>query len=245
MKKRTLLLITSIIVFLSIFLTPSYAYGYFSSLQKQDIIELKTGEWQFGIPNFIQYIFKEYHYDDFLNTGIWRQSEEGFSSGYGLMFIENPYESYEITLIAQLGVGEESNGVAGGFGLLFETSLNDRLQDTGYVLQFDRGYGGILIRPRSDGGESRPLIIVSNDENSFIPKSKRDAFWTEEKKLVLRVTRAEDSETQVIINLWIDDILVIDNLELESNPTNGTLYTGLRSWNTKTEYRILEIREIS
>jgi hypothetical protein len=245
MKKGALLLITAIIVFLFSLFSPSFAYGYNSSLQNTQELEFRIGDWKFGISDVLKYVFKEYQLDDFLHSGIWRMQEDGFQSGFGLMFIENPYESYEITLIAQLGIDEQNNGVAGGFGLLFETEISSDLDDSGYVMQFDRGYGGILIRPRNKGAESRPILIATNKDNQTIPQSKRDPYWIEEKEITIRITKHEFDSSKKVLNLWVDGVQIFEDFVFDISSNHETKYTGFRSWGAKTEYRILEIKDLT
>jgi prepilin-type N-terminal cleavage/methylation domain-containing protein len=84
----------------------------------------------------------------------WIKDTLGLASKYGLIFIPNNKESYTITSRAKLTVGNnlENNG---GYGIAFETTLSGNeetgYKETGYIAQFDRGRGAIVIRKRLNG----------------------------------------------------------------------------------------------
>jgi hypothetical protein len=149
-------------------------------------------------------------------------------SDYGLLFIPNDNESYTITASATLGEATNYGTNSGGYGLLFETVLDKNNKDTGYSLQFDRGYNGIIIRQRANGNESGPIIAVTRKDNSLIPSSKRDEWWTETHTVVLSVTAIPNSNNKSV-NVWIDGSKIIDNFIIESAVSLGG-NTGLRTW---------------
>jgi type IV pilus assembly protein PilA len=126
--------------------------------------------------------------NEYITSGAWEATENGLYSDYGLLFIPNDNESYTITASATLGEATNYGTNSGGYGLLFETVLDKNNKDTGYSLQFDRGYNGIIIRQRANGNESGPIIAVTRKDNSLIPSSKRDEWWTETHTVVLSVT---------------------------------------------------------
>ena len=188
-------------------------------------------------PGSASYLFSGLSLDDFLKTGSWHIGDEGFSSGYGLLFIDNSQDEYTLKSTAQL-----SEGTGGGYGILFETSLTDPDHDTGYVLQFDRGYNGIIIRPRANGSEGSPLLVLHNDDNSIIPASKSDEWWSQEHEITLQVTQSGAQEGTKIMSAWIDDTQIISDWQFESSVAADNNFTGFRSWGDTTVYSGLDIQ---
>ncbi len=214
------------------------AYAYFDRLSSSAQETLTIGEW--GIVNNLRkIIFGQESLNDYQRTGNWTEDENGFQSNFGLLFIPNDYTSYRVTLVAQLDyLGDEAT--YGGFGLLFETSL-DGNQDTGFALQFDRGLLGVAIRPRINGGEQGTIVLVRNADNPVIPISRRDDFWVQEQKIILEVFQA--SETKKLINVFLDEVLILENFIIDSSLEES--YLGLRAWGRPTEFRSLLVEELN
>lgn len=240
MFKRIATGLMAILMLLSYVYTPSLGYAYFDRRVMEHNASLQIGDWRRPLSE-IFYDFKNHALGEFLNTGNWSSTSSGFQSNFGLLFIENPYPSYEITLVAQLGVNEPSDATSGGFGLLFETSVNEALEDTGYILQFDRGLNGIVIRERINGSETSPILTMRHEDHPSIPQSRRDAFWTEEKTVILRVTPLDVAKGYRLLNVFIDGELIIENFLFESNLDPNDAYTGLRAWHRRTNFRSLRI----
>jgi hypothetical protein len=229
------------ILLLSFLYYPSYVHAFFDRISRTEVVDVRIGEWTFGGQQSRRFLFSDEKLSDFKKTGIWREDKGGFRSGFGLLYIENPYEEYTIITRAILGIEQDNQAVSGGFGILFETSIDENLADTGYVVQFDRGFGGVVIRPRTAGNEGSAIIAITNQQNKYIPVSKRDPFWREERIITIQVKQVESSHTQKYVSVWIDDVMVIENIIIKSTIQQGNSFTGFRSWNTVTEYRELEI----
>jgi prepilin-type N-terminal cleavage/methylation domain-containing protein len=190
--------------------------------------------------DMISYSFGELSSDGFLKKGTWNDtSEDGFESDYGLLFIENDNSEYTVTTTAIL-----SEGTNGGYGILFETSLtdNDVNKDTGYVLQFDRGLNSIVIRERTEGSESSPILEVDNSDNSIIPDSNSDDWWSKKHEITLAVTEAEGDGTNKEVDVYIDNELIIDSFAFSSDVEAENNFTGFRSWHKETTYESLTIQ---
>lgn len=213
------------------------------------------------------YIFKDIDLDepsfiksrdsgDSWNDGQWDFAEgQGFkwipndNSSRGLLFIPNARSEYTLTSKAKL---EE---VKGGYGILFETVLsnnNDETNDTGYILQFDRGYknsdntyGAVIIRKREGGSERNPttndIISLGNKPLEWWTKPheitlsvKLNSSDPSKKLLDAEIKDAETNEVTELFNDWVISKPVA--LELEDNN-----YTGFRSWFTSTTYESMII----
>lgn len=235
--KLIALFIISILSIFS-FVGTSQAYAYWNNLVETIETTISIGEWEF-IDNLRKIIFGQENLDDYQRTGNWTEDENGFQSNFGLLFIPNDFTSYRATLVAQLDyLGDEAS--YGGFGLLFETTL-DGNQDTGFALQFDRGLLGVAIRPRINGVEQGTIALVRNEDNPIIPTSRNDSFWIQEQKIILEVYQA--SENKKLINIFLDDVLILENFIIDSSLEEGFL--GLRAWGRPTEFRSLLVEELN
>jgi prepilin-type N-terminal cleavage/methylation domain-containing protein len=179
------------------------------------------------------YRFGTLSLDGFRKTGIWSESDAGFYSGWGLLFIENELDEYTVTTQAQL-----AEGTVGGYGILIDTTLTDSNLDSGYVVQFDRGYGAIVVRKRTNGSEGNTLLAVTNSINPLIPASKRSTWWTDEHQFSVSVSNADTAGTK-LLTVTIDGETVISNWSFQSS---GGDYTGMRSWGAGTTYTTLSIK---
>jgi len=182
------------------------------------------------------YSFSGLSLDNFLKTGNWNIDSDGFVSSYGMLFVDNNNSEYTITTTAQL-----DEGTYGGYGILFETSLSDPDHDTGYVLQFDRGYGGIVIRPRIDGSEKSPLLVLKNSDSSIIPSSKRDEWWSDEHEVTMKVQESDSGTGTKTLTAWIDGTEIVSDWSFESDTESENNFTGFRSWGTGTVYKDIDI----
>ncbi len=135
--------------------------------------------------------FTNFDLEDYEKIGDWEINEGNLIGDFGLIFIDNPRLEYTITVSAKI-----EEGTYGGFGILFDTSVIDG-EDTGYILQFDRGYGrgSVVIRPREDGDEGNVIQSHRFDHsNSFIPDKNTpegSLWWSSEHKVELTVVVIE------------------------------------------------------
>lgn len=189
------------------------------------------------------YYFNRIDMNDFDYDGRYRQTEDGMISNHGLFFIEHDYESYSIRVKATLDSLEE--GTNGGYGILFDTILHADLRDSGYALQFDRGYQSIVIRPRIYGGERNPILSVDHNDLEWFPKSRRADFWTEEHVIQLEVTPLAGDSGKRVLDVYIDQQTVIEDFVFDATAGTGMPVTGLRAWHQNTEFVSLSIRNLS
>lgn len=168
--------------------------------------------------------------DDYEKVGDWDNSEGTLISDSGLIFIDNPRNEYTITV-----TGKIEAGTYGGFGILFDTSVIDG-EDTGYVLQLDRGYGrgSVVIRPRENGDEGSVIQSHRFDHsNSFIPDkntSEGSEWWSSEHEVELTVFVTEGVTYTKILSVKIDGVLLFDDFVYETSVSEVNNFTGLRTW---------------
>ncbi len=176
--------------------------------------------------------FSDYSLADFLHHGNWEKTENGFLTNYGMLFIPNNNDEYTITTKARLSDGEN-----GGYGILFETAVKeDSLEDTGYVLQFDRGLNGIVIRPRQDGSEHGTVLEVGHDDAPIIPEGRDDEWWAQEHSIVMEIEDGDPSDGSKELSVWIGDDQIISEWNFDTNIESANNFTGFRSWTEDTEY---------
>lgn len=191
------------------------------------------------------YLFGKLGVSNFKATSNWSEDEDGLSwlggNSEGLFFIDNQNSEYTVTTTATLGEGS-----SGGYGILFETSLAkdkdnniDVNNDTGYALQFDRGYGdgAIIIRDRNGGKEDwKPLLVVKSSDSSIIPNknSSDSSWWTDEHEVKLEVSNNESGEYNKELNVYIDGEQVISSFAFSSDVKAENNVTGFRSWSSGT-----------
>lgn len=197
----------------------------------------KYSESLLAIEESPKLVFKDLLLADYRKTGTWRQNEEGFLSSSGILFIPNPSEEYSVSSVARLPAG-----TSGGYGLLVETSLTESNRDSGYSIQLDRGLGGIVIRKRTDTRESNVIAEVYNRNNSIIPASKSDAWWTQEHTMKVDIKNSA-KDGKKIINVYINDVKVIADFEIDANRNADANFTGLRSWSGEVTYKDVEINK--
>jgi len=180
--------------------------------------------------------------NDYEHSGDWESSEGVLISDFGMLFIDNPNTEYTITVSAKI-----EEGSSGGFGILFDTSVIDG-EDSGYILQFDRGYGrgSVLIRPRNNGSEGNVIQAFRFDHsNSFIPdKNTVDGalWWNSEHEVKLTVVVTEGVTYTKILSVTIDDQLLFDDFLYETNVGASINFTGLRTWaSVEVEFYLLTI----
>lgn len=187
--------------------------------------------------------FKSLNVQDFKSKGIWHHDAEGFNSSDGLLFIDNTRDEYTIIITAFLDSG--SNG---GYGILFETYLNEDNSDSGYSLQFDRGIGdgSIIIRPRIDGREGNYfqnfVFNHTNCSGTILNKNLPEGiiWWVSVHKLKLDIKRHNSDQKK--LSLFINNKMVFENFYFDAKNDERKKYIGLRSWHVRTTYISMEIR---
>ncbi len=235
--------------FLDAMLTPQHKNAEF-------VWHIESQKWLYRIVAgtaenpIVYYDFADLSKDQFLFSkwgggggSTWSINADGLNStgtnGSDLLFIANNKEEYTLKANFQLG---ENSTESGGVGLFFETSLDtaNNNRDTGYVLQFDKGYSEIVIRKRVSGSESESLgaeILArignrstSTIKNTSIPYHTDSAWWTAEKELSLSVENS-DSAGKKLLTLTLDGEVLLTNFEIDSaiDPANNN--TGFRAWN--------------
>lgn len=186
----------------------------------------------------------------------WTDNGGSVSSSDGLLFIPNAAGSseYDFTVRAALG---ESEAQFDGFALLIDASLHsddalrpDGGDDTSIAIQYDRGWGGFVVRQRGEGlnhaWQQTPadLRTAASPEGTSFARSgdvlrppgfdtgSGSSDWTAERELTVQVRSGSTADTRSI-SLLMDGQEVFSGLEVNSS---GGDHVGVRSWGSTTEY---------
>ena len=193
-------------------------------------------------PVVDNYSFSNLSLGTFPKTGSWTKTADGFASTSGLLFVGVNRAEYSITTTATLGTGLYTSGTSGGYGVLFDTSLDANNKDTGYALQFDRGYNAVIIRPRIGGVESSPVLTVSNRNNSAIPASQSDPWWTQPHEIKMDVKQSATVPGGKTMDVWVGGIKIISGFSYVSKASAESNFTGVRSWGAETTYNNMQVK---
>jgi len=206
--------------------------GGTARLDLEVLAEQITGNVNIGTAS---YHFPDLSPNNFQTTGNWSKNSQGFTSNFGLLFIPNNKDVYTLVSNVSLHEGLYSSGTSGGYGIMFETSISSDGNDTGYILQFDRGYGAITIRRRTNGYEASPIIVVRHQDHPTIPAEKDHPWWTDQHEVKIYITRADNQPDMKSLRVMIDNETLINNLLI--NPTEtGLNHIGLRSWQANSTF---------
>ncbi|ABW66895.1 competence type IV pilus major pilin ComGC [Desulfosudis oleivorans] len=170
---------------------------------------------------------------DLTKTGIRVQGGSGGIGGSNRLFVPNPLGtgSYAITVNARLGEGDD-----GGYGIFFDAVVDKYGRiSSGYILQFDRGFGNgqLVIRQWSNDRESSSAPSRNRfDDPSVIPHKVKDPdWWTTTKEIKLDVIDLGNGHKQ--LSVYLDGVPTFNNWEFEGNSGQDT-YTGFRGWHGPT-----------
>jgi hypothetical protein len=237
------LLIRLLIILLFTQSTSSYAYFASSIIgnQKQVDVLLNIGTWFWQTL----YDFSDTTIADMVQTGSnivigsFTDQTDSIRSSNGLIYIPNPNESYTITVRSRI----ISPGTGGGYGILFDSRPSNptRQTDTGFALQFDRGYtnGEIIIRPRNNGTELSPVVRydIRFDQNGNLTqsgglKNNQNPWWMQEHEIKIQVSVINPQTSQKQANIYLDGIHIIQfnfTSQLFGSSAQDNV-TGLRTW---------------
>lgn len=160
----------------------------------------------------------------------WVYMEDGLFSDGGdhRIFFSNNLEEYTLRVLATMLPGGSNRE---GYGLFFETSLDkdDYRRDSGYILQYDRGYAGgeIIIRERKNGRENTvPLLRLKPEE---YVEGFTDTWWEQTHEIRLDIQQSQN-EGKKKLDAWIGGVQMVDGWEFESHLEPENNFTGFRTW---------------
>lgn len=184
-----------------------------------------------------------------ITVGSFSDSGSSIDTQYGLLFIDNDNEDYTINVSAAL-----TSGTYGGYGIFFETKLNEDLDDTGYIVQLDRGYSGgeIIVRHRTNGAEESPELrfpvqFDDGGNGDFVLTggitNNSNSWWIETHNIQLVVELNDDPVLNKKVSVYLDDIFLFEYaFESDVLPGEENLnQTGIRVWTKMTYFYSIEI----
>jgi prepilin-type N-terminal cleavage/methylation domain-containing protein len=166
------------------------------------------------------------------------------------LFHANPYEEYEIKANIALGSGQN-----GGYGIIFESALSNVINDTGFIMQFDRGYNppNIIIRPRNNGSEGNAVYNYVLSTNKNLP-ANNSSWWAEEKNVLLEVAKlehigvnGENKKLHAKITSTTEPKVIEFTWHFKSSVNSETNNMGFRTWHAGSDnavFKDLEIKEL-
>jgi len=160
-------------------------------------------------------------------------------TGQRRILFYNSFDEYKIELTAK--VDKKVSG-GHGYGISFETSTDKDAKDTGYIFQFDPGYGvgEFIFRKRNGSKEENPFERISLAEAGF----SNDFDWYKEHKVEIRVINTENNKKKV--SVFIDDKEITKGTEvLIDSMEDATNSIGLRTWGkTQAEFENLSLNQL-
>lgn len=159
-------------------------------------------------------------------------TEEGYlenTTGETRIFIPMNASTYTISVSAALGVGN-----SGGYGIFFDITLKDENpnKEEGYVFQFDRGFGEMVIRKRLNTSEGHsPVIRFKPSETTFPSKTDDPGWWRDTHSIQIIVTNLNENERYAE---FIIDGVNIGSYTYANKIGGEKIYTGFRGWGSSS-----------
>jgi len=190
--------------------------------------------------DFSNITLEDFESDFIIAVNDWIFEEDGLSpssNGESRVFLVNPREEYVVRGTVELGQSDR-NPPRGGYGIMFETYLDDNNRDTGFILQFDRGFanGELIIRHRSpryggDAQESSAPVFRFNDRDKIPSRHDEPEWWSKEHVIELQVKSIKGTEPgKKVLKVNIDGKHMFD-WEFKTEIVDPSLnHTGLRTW---------------
>jgi hypothetical protein len=151
----------------------------------------------------------------------------------------NPYKEYSIKT-ATTFTGTEATSA--GYGIYIQTQINTNGNLDGYIFQYDKGLGKLVIKQLVDSSETGKNIYLDTSViDDFYPDN--DVWWTTKHSIQIDVTDSTTDSTKQNLKISIDNNVISDsyssnyggtaiaNDHLTIDKPVETNYTGFRTWN--------------
>ncbi len=195
---------------------------------------VNSGYWTRVTSDYYDFTTNAHSPDDFIKVGTgWQKTDKGLvvsggSGGVGgsnRIYIANGFSdgNYAVSTTAQL-----DPGTTGGYGVFFDATVDEAgVVSSGYILQFDRGYGNgeLVIRPWSDNSEGN-TVYRFNDRRVIPDKDVDPDWWSSEKDIRMEVTDTGNGQNTLAV--YVDNQLMFNDFTFDGN--SGQTYTGFRGW---------------
>ena len=157
------------------------------------------------------------------------------STGENRIFFPLDLEEYTIISNIQL---DGSNG----YGIMVESVTDENARDSGFIFQYDPGYGGgeFIFRERNNGGEYSPFARIKPED--VIPDYDSDTFWNEEHEIEIDVYEYNETQNRMVVRIDGVDITVDDMILVDKADNDAENYMGFRTWGSS--HALIEDLEI-
>lgn len=146
------------------------------------------------------------------------------------LFVKNNNEEYSITSKAALS---GTLSLLGGYGIFFESSLDNNSRETGYSLHFNKEKKAIMLVTRNKGEEvERKVLADASTDPSIIKSSRYDDFWTNSNEIKLDVTKDPAGGNKKQLKVSINGQQLKNSFDFESTLSPEDNQTGFRTWGT-------------
>lgn len=136
-----------------------------------------------------------------------------------------PVEFSEYTLISNI----ELTG-SNGYGIMIESVTDNAANDSGYVFQFDPGYGNgeFIFRERVNGRERSPFERIKPED--VIPDYDEDTFWNDEHEIKIDIVSYSDTQNQMVVYIDNVNITAGEPVYIDIADDDAQNYVGFRTW---------------
>ncbi|QEK12126.1 prepilin-type N-terminal cleavage/methylation domain-containing protein [Crassaminicella thermophila] len=179
------------------------------------------------LENLQNAIYKRGHWtikDDVLKNKYWFEER---------MFIPNDNSQYEI--IARVKLSRDAILLGNGYGIIFESKVKNsgnKIEDTGYIFQFDPGYNHkLILRERKNGSENDPFFIMDPSEKMIKNSS---TWWTDEHDIKIIVKKVLNESNKKEVTIFVDDISIGEPIFIDALDEGEQGYVGFRTWGPST-----------
>jgi len=145
------------------------------------------------------------------------------TNGENRIFFPIELDHYTISSTMQL-VGHN------GYGIMVDSVTANNAKDSGYVFQFDPGYGrgAFIFRKRTNGRESSPFVRIKPED--VIPNYNPDTFWNEQHDVVVDVISYNDTQDQMVVYIDGTNITIDKPVYIDKADSSAQTYVGFRTW---------------
>ena len=136
-----------------------------------------------------------------------------------------PLELDEYTILTNIQL-EGSNG----YGIMVEAITGIDANDSGFIFQFDAGYGSgeFVFRERSDGREYSPFARIKPED--VIPGYDPDTYWNEEHEIEIDIFEYSETQNQMVVRIDGIDITAGETILVDKADDEAQNYMGFRTW---------------
>ncbi|QZY57480.1 type II secretion system GspH family protein [Crassaminicella profunda] len=163
------------------------------------------------------------------------------------IFFPNTYDQYEITTKAKLS--RDAFALGNGYGIIIESKVEktgNKINDTGYIFQFDTGIGHKFRFFKRNSGKEENRLNPFAEIDPPDEMITSDDWWTKVHDIKVKVTKNADDSTKKDVRVYIDEQEIsTDPVTIDALEKTETGHVGFRTWgDSHTEFTEPKIKEI-